>query len=121
MSITTYTSFPPEMKGPSNKIGNEYHSSDKIEGFVYDGADGSQMIYWECNVDGISEEHTHRYGEYMTVVQGEYTVGINKKKYRITPGKEIFIPAHIPHSGTYKKHTRTIHWFGGKRAERETR
>ena len=31
---------------------------------------------------------------------------------------EYFIPQKIPHAGEFKAGTRTIHYFGGKRAER---
>lgn len=111
--------FPKVMKNESNKIDVQYQSSDKIQGYVYDGADGSQMVYWECGIGGISKEHVHEYDEYMTVVQGRYVVIINDEKYEIEHGKEIFIPKNTPHSGEYIKNTRTIHWFGGKRAYRK--
>jgi quercetin dioxygenase-like cupin family protein len=116
---TGLKSFPAKMKNKLNKIGHESRSSDKIEGYVYDGIDGSQMAFWECKTDGMSEEHVHDYDEYMTVLQGKYTVILaNNIRHEIEKGAEILIPGNTPHAGEFVKNTRTIHWFGGKRALR---
>ena len=66
--------FPEFMKHPSNKIAAQEQFSKDIEGYVFDGADGSQVAYWTNPVGGNSAEHTHGYDEYMVVVQGQYTV-----------------------------------------------
>ena len=110
--------YPLFMRDEANAIKEEMQSPG-IEGFVYDGADGSQMIHWTCKVGGLSSEHTHDYDEYMLVVQGEYTIIINGKKISVMPGEEFFIPRGIAHAGEFVPGTRTIHAFGGKRAKRK--
>jgi quercetin dioxygenase-like cupin family protein len=109
--------FPEFMKSSQNLILSKSQSKG-VKGWVYDGADGSQMVYWICEVDGISHEHRHEYDEYFTVVEGKYTLIINGQSVDVCKGDEYFIPKNIPHAGKFTEGTRTIHCFGGKRAER---
>ena len=37
---------------------------------------------------------------------------------KLSKGDEYYIPKNIPHAGKFIAGTRTIHYFGGKRAER---
>lgn len=109
--------FPTFMKNPKNAIATDFQSGG-IDGYLYEGAGGSQLIYWSCQKEGVSEEHVHDYEEYMVVVQGSYTVILPEGEFELTAGQEFYIPANIPHAGRFKARTRTIHVFGGKRAER---
>ena len=110
--------FPDFMKNPINAIDSASQSKG-IEGWVFDGADGSQMAFWECPLPGVSAEHSHSYDEYMLVVQGLYTLIIDGKKIPVEAGQEYLIPAGRAHSGEWPAATRTIHAFGGKRALRK--
>jgi mannose-6-phosphate isomerase-like protein (cupin superfamily) len=110
--------FPEFMKQPANKIVPKEQYTKGIEGYVFDGADGSQMAFWTIPEAGISAEHTHEYDEYMVVVQGQYTVVIAELEFPLTAGKEFLIKKGTPHSGKSSPGTRTIHAFGGKRVER---
>ena len=110
--------FPEFMKNPVNKVVSGSQFTKDIEGYVFDGADGSQMIFWTDAAGGKSIEHTHAYDEYVVVVQGQYTVIVGEIEFPLTAGKEFFIKKGTPHSGISKPGTRTIHAFGGKRAER---
>ncbi|MFZ2456152.1 MAG: cupin domain-containing protein [Candidatus Altiarchaeia archaeon] len=110
--------FPDFMKNKKNAIAEGSQSSG-IEGYVYDGADGSQMIHWTCGADGVSKEHAHNYDEYMVVVSGRYDMLIGGKKTGLAAGDEYYIPKGVPHAGAFIAGTRTIHCFGGKRAERK--
>lgn len=107
--------FPEFMRRPANRIGKASQYTDGIEGYVFNGADGSQMAFWTSYHDGESKEHTHDYDEYFVVVQGEYTVVIGGKEEPVGVGQEYYIPKGIPHSGRAVAGTRTIHCFGGKR------
>lgn len=107
--------FPEFMKNPLNRIGKISQYTDDIEGYVFNGADGSQMAYWTCHQYRDSKEHTHDFDEYFVVVQGLYTIIINGKEEPICAGQECYIPKGIPHSGRAIAGTRTIHCFGGKR------
>jgi len=44
--------FPDFMKNPLNKIATESQYTPGIEGYVYDGADGSQMAFWTNPLGG---------------------------------------------------------------------
>ncbi len=111
--------YPAFMKNPVNAIAG-HQRSEGVEGYIFDGADGSQMAIFQCSRDGISKEHVHDFEEYFLVVQGEYTLGIEGRSTRLTAGQEYFIPKGVPHDGAFIANTRTIHAFNGKRAERES-
>ncbi|MFC1569172.1 cupin domain-containing protein [bacterium] len=107
--------FPEFMKNPTNQIPIESQYTEDVEGYVFRGADGSQMAFWTCFQDRESLEHSHEYDEYFIVVQGQYQMTINNKEILIQSGQEYFIPKGTPHSGKAKAGTRTIHCFGGQR------
>ena len=110
--------FPEFMKHPANKIASQTQYTKGIEGYVFDGVDGSQMAFWTNPLGRDSAEHAHDYDEYMVVVQGKYTVIIAGTRIPMGVGKEFIIPKGTPHSGESLPGTRTIHAFGGKRAKR---
>jgi quercetin dioxygenase-like cupin family protein len=111
--------FPEFMKHPANRILRSNQATPGVEGYVFDGQNGSQMAFWTCSEDAVSAEHVHDYDEYMLVVQGCYTLLVNGKRIRINAGEEYFIPCGVLHSGEVTAGTRTIHAFGGHRADRE--
>jgi quercetin dioxygenase-like cupin family protein len=113
--------FPDFMKNPLNRIALKSQYTDDIEGYVFDGADGSQVAFWKCPKDRLSQPHAHDYDEYMIVVQGRYTLIINNQKIPLSAGQEYHIPKGIIHAGEVTAGTRTIHVFGGKRLTREDR
>ncbi len=78
--------FPEFMKKPANRIGKESQYTEGIEGYVFNGADGSQMAFWTCYENRVSKEHTHEYDEYLVVVSGNPNTPILKtwtKKTRL--------------------------------------
>jgi quercetin dioxygenase-like cupin family protein len=105
------------MKTPENSVASRSQSIG-VKGWVYDGVDGKQMAYWICERDGVSKEHVHAYDEYFTVVQGRYTLIIDGRKIDVCRGDEYLIAKNVPHAGEFSAGTRTIHCFGGKRADR---
>jgi quercetin dioxygenase-like cupin family protein len=110
--------FPEFMKQAANRIATASQTTPGVEGYVFDGADGSQMAFWTCRETATSAEHVHDYDEYIVVVQGCYTLIIDGKKIQIMAGEEYFIPRGIMHAGEVVAGTRTIHAFGGHRANR---
>ncbi|PYU50468.1 MAG: cupin [Acidobacteria bacterium] len=64
-----------------------------VEGYVFDGADGSQMAFWTCHQTAVSAEHAHEYDEYIIVAQGCYTLLIGGRRTPIEAGQEYFIPS----------------------------
>jgi len=107
------------MRRPTNKIATSSQATPGVEGYVFDGADGSQMAFWTCRETAASAPHVHDYDEYLLVVQGCYTLIIDGKRIPIRAGEEYLISKGVPHSGEVVAGTRTIHAFGGRRAERE--
>ena len=110
--------FPEFMKHPANKIAGFHQATPGVEGYVFDGADGSQMAFWTCREDAASAAHTHDYDEYMLVVRGCYTLVIQGERIPVKAGEEYVIPRGVAHSGEVLAGTRTIHAFGGHRADR---
>lgn len=111
--------YPEFMRSPVNAVAS-HQQSVGVEGFVFDGIDGSQVIIFQCAKNGISKEHVHDFDEYFVVLQGEYTLGIEGRRIKLTAGQEYYIPKGIPHDGAFIAGTRTINAFGGKRAERKS-
>jgi quercetin dioxygenase-like cupin family protein len=110
--------FPAFMKNPLNRIAASSQHTSGVEGYVYDGVDGSQMCFWTCRETAKSPGHAHDYDEYMVVVEGCYTLLIEGRSVILKPGQEYIIPKGIPHGGEVIAGTRTIHAFGGVRATR---
>jgi mannose-6-phosphate isomerase-like protein (cupin superfamily) len=110
--------FPDFMKRPVNKIPVGSQATPGVEGYVYEGADGSQMAFWSCCETATSRPHVHDFDEYMVVVQGCYTLIIGGRRVPVHAGEEYFIPAGLVHGGEPLAGTRTIHAFGGPRVVR---
>lgn len=110
--------FPKFMRSPANKIATSSQATPGVEGYVYDGADGSQMAFWTCEESAKSAAHVHEFDEYMVVVQGCYTLIFGDQRVPVKAGEEYFIPRGVWHGGEVATGTRTIHAFGGRRAER---
>ena len=76
-------SFPEFMRSPANKIASDSQYTSGIEGYVFDGVDGSQMAVWTYpDVVPVmrSVEHIHNFDDYFVVVQGKYTVIMGQKR-----------------------------------------
>jgi len=121
VSMLSMNAFPDFMKDPTNRIARPSQATPGVEGYVFDGCDGSQMAFWTCSENAVSAEHVHEYDEYMLVVQGCYTLLVHGSRIRLHAGEEYFIPRGVPHGGEVVAGTRTIHAFGGHRADREGR
>jgi quercetin dioxygenase-like cupin family protein len=110
--------FPEFMRHPANRIAKADQATPGVEGYVFDGADGGQMAFWTCREAAASAAHAHAYDEYMIVVEGCYTLIIDGERFPVRAGEEYFIPRGVLHGGEALAGTRTIHAFGGHRAER---
>src|SRR5580658_7965783 len=110
--------FPEFMRHPANRIAKGAQATPGVEGYIFDGADGSQMAFWTCHEAAASGAHAHDYDEYMLVVQGCYTLIIDDVRIPVKAGEEYCIPRGVAHRGEVEQGTRTIHAFGGHRADR---
>jgi len=113
--------FPEFMQHPANRIAASSEATPGVEGYVFDGADGSQMAFWTCRETASSATHAHDFDEYMLVVEGCYTLIIDGEKISVNSGQEYFIPRGVLHGGEVTAGTRTIHAFGGQRVSRITK
>ncbi len=66
--------FPEFMKSSANRIATGSQATLGVEGYLFDGADGSQMAFRTCHETAVSAPHVHDYDEYMIVVEGCYTL-----------------------------------------------
>jgi mannose-6-phosphate isomerase-like protein (cupin superfamily) len=110
--------FPDFMKNPMNRIAATSEHTREIEGYVFDGADGSQLAFWTCASDAETKEHVHPFDEWFLVIEGAYVVVLDGRELRIEAGEEYVIPKGTRIAGRVVAGTRTIHAFGGRRAER---
>jgi mannose-6-phosphate isomerase-like protein (cupin superfamily) len=110
--------FPEFMKHPANRVARSDQATPGVEGYVFEGAEGSQMAFWTCAETAASAAHAHDFDEYMLVVEGCHTLIINGARIPVRAGDEYVIPKGVSHSGEVEGGTRTIHVFGGRRADR---
>ena len=101
-----------------NRIAKTDQATPGVEGYVFDGADGSQMAFWMCYESAAPAAHVHEFDEHILVVQGCYTLIIGGERIQFGAGMEYGIPRGTQHSGEVVAGTRTIHAFGGHRADR---
>lgn len=110
--------FPPFLRSPLNRIASASQYTEGVEGYVFDGADGSQVAFWTCNEDRVSVEHTHDFDEYVFVVEGRCAAIVGGSRIELTKGDELMIPRGTRQRMAVAAGTRTIHAFGGQRARR---
>jgi hypothetical protein len=107
--------FPDFMKNPKNKIDSSQQNIPEIEGYYYEGADGSQIAFRGCHSARISKKHVHDSNEHTVIVSGEYVECFEDKEIVLGPGDELNIPKGTVQWGRCKAGTRSISAFGGKR------
>lgn len=111
------TEFPKFMRKKCNAV-KMTRQAGGLKGYVFEGTDGTQIVFWQGTQGGTSVMHTHDYDEYAIVVQGTFTGTVGGKKVTLKAGDECFIPAGVPHDGTYSEDYRAIDAFGGQRVAR---
>lgn len=110
--------FPPFVRNPMNLIASASQYTEGVEGYVFDGADGSQVTFWMCSEDRVSVEHAHDFDEYVFVVEGRCAAILGDRRIELTTGDELVIPRGVKQRMAVAAGTRTIHAFGGQRARR---
>lgn len=110
--------FPAVVKNRRNRIAASSQFTSNVEGYLFDGVDGSQVAFWISHEDRISEEHTHDFDEYVLLVEGQAAVTLTGRKVSLAKGDELVIPQGTSHRMESTGGTRTIHVFGGQRARR---
>jgi mannose-6-phosphate isomerase-like protein (cupin superfamily) len=113
--------FPAFMRTRANRIAPSSQHTSGIEGYVFDGDDGSQMAFWTVERDAVTTEHVHEFDEWFLVVEGSYVLSLDGQEVQVGAGQECFIPKGTTIAGRVTAGTRTIHAFGGRRAVRASR
>jgi quercetin dioxygenase-like cupin family protein len=111
--------FPAFVRNPRNRIARSCQHTEEIEGYVFDGADESQVALWTCKADRASKEHQHDFDEYVFVLEGKCTAVVEGMRVELAAGQELHIPKGARQSMEVVAGTRTLHVFGGRRAGRE--
>ncbi|MDO4460802.1 MAG: cupin domain-containing protein [Clostridia bacterium] len=107
--------FPEFMKRKPNHINADQQNTIDIDGYYFEGKDGSQMAFWTYYSDRESKEQIHEFDEYTICVEGEYIEIFDGVEHVLHAGDEVFVPKGTAHHGRVKAGTRTIHCFGGRR------
>jgi quercetin dioxygenase-like cupin family protein len=110
--------FPEFACSAANRITDDVQTKAGMEGYLFEGADGVQIIVWQNEKGGVSPEATHPFWEYALVVEGVYDGWIGDKKIHLEPGDEAVIPPGVKHRGSYSAGYRAIDMFGGPRIVR---
>ena len=106
--------FPLFMKRTYNAVEKSAQASG-MQGYLFEGADGSQVVLWECKKGGKSKRHKHDFDEYAVVLQGTFAGLVGRRKIVMKRGDECYIPAGMFHEGMYSANYRAIDAFGGQR------
>ncbi len=86
-----------------------------MEGFLFLGRDGSQVVFWECAAEVEVGPHSHDFDEYCLVVEGICAETVDGVEHVLRKGDEILIPAGKVHSARISPPYRAIDFFGGNR------
>ena len=110
--------FPEFMKRAANRIATGSQATPGVEGYVFDGADGSQVALWTASADRMSQEHAHDFDEYVLVIEGRCSIILGTERTELRAGQELVIPKGTRQRMEVFAGTRTMHVFGGRRARR---
>lgn len=103
---------------PSSISARELQVEARLEGMqgsLFLGQDGSQVVFWECASEAEVAPHSHDFDEYCVVVEGVCTEIVDGTEYVLRKGDEILIPAGKIHSARISPPYRAIDFFGGSR------
>lgn len=73
-----------------------------------------QLVFFEMQPDAQVPEHSHKYDQWGTLIQGEMKLAINGETKTIQKGDEYLIPAQAKHRVEFQTKTRVIDFFSEK-------
>ena len=106
--------FPDVIRKPELEVESEWEG---LRGFMFEGPDGSQVIFWECGAEIKVEPHKHNFDEYCLVIEGVCKETIEGETKILNKGDECVIPAGKLHGATMGPNYRAIDFFGGPRGK----
>jgi len=106
--------FPDIIRKPELEVESGWEG---LKGYMFEGRDGSQVIFWECDSEIKVPPHTHNYDEYCLVIRGVCRETVEGKTTVLQRGDEMVIPAGKKHWATMGPNYRAIDFFGGPRCK----
>ena len=82
--------FPDIIRRSELEVESEWEG---LRGFMFEGPDGSQVIFWECSAEIKIGPHKHNFDEYCLVVEGVCKETIEGETKILNKGDECAIPA----------------------------
>lgn len=114
MQEKTKVKFPEMIRRSELEVESGWEG---LRGYMFQGADGSQVIFWECDNEVKAEPHKHEYDEYCLVIEGVCKETIEEETKILKKGDECQIPAGKLHWATMGPKYRAIDFFGGPRCK----
>ena len=107
--------FPDFVRNPANEVAD---APEGMKGYLFEGADGTQVVFWENVAGGESPMHSHDFWEYAIVLEGHYEGTVDGKPVTLGPGDECAIPPGAKHGGHHSAGYRAIDVWAGPRVQR---
>jgi quercetin dioxygenase-like cupin family protein len=92
--------FPEFIMQPVDRVANALDPS--MKDVVFDGAEGTQIVFWQFEESGEVPEHVHDFWEYCVVVEGTMDTMVGGKMIHLDPGDECVVPPSTKHSGRFQ-------------------
>lgn len=108
--------FPEFFTTASNRVAGAPNAA--MQGYVFEGSDGVQIVFWQCEEGGEQPEQVHDFWEYALVVEGTFDGMVGGKPVHLEPGDECVIPPGTRHAGRYSRGYRAIDAFSATRVKR---
>lgn len=86
-----------------------------LKGYMFEGRDGSQVVFWECDAGVTLTRHKHNFDEYCFVIEGSCKEIIEGETKVLNKGDECVIPAGKLHWAIINPKYRALDYFGGPR------
>ena len=99
------------MKQACEQIAKNNQATPGVEGYVFDGVEGSQMAFWTSGETATSEARSHEFDEYMLVMQGCYPLIVKRKSNSSEGGRRILYleERHAQWRGSWGNEKRSMH------------
>jgi uncharacterized protein YndB with AHSA1/START domain len=111
--------FPAFLLSAANRVAPASLNVPGVDAYLFDGADGSQVMLCHAKSDAVTDEQWRDFDEYFTVLEGTCVLTINGLAIELGAGREFVIPRSARISRRYTAGTRTIHALGGRGLKRD--
>ena len=104
--------FPDIIRKPELEVESPWEG---LRGYMFEGCDGSQVIFWECDIEIEVPAHKHDFDEYCVVLEGTCKETTEGQTDILNKGDECVIPAGKLHWAIMGPNYRAIDYFGSSR------